>query len=144
MSEPQIARVSLEGDIAVITVNNPPVNTITAGVRAGMRAALGQVAALQAARAVLVICEGSTWFSGADIGEFSGPPKEAEYRDLFRQFEQLSLPVVVAMHGTALGGGLEFALACHYRVAAPGARLGCLSSRSASSRAPAAASACRG
>jgi 3-hydroxyacyl-CoA dehydrogenase len=124
MSEPQIARVSLEGDIAVITVNNPPVNTITAGVRSGLRAALGQVAALKAAKAVLVICEGSTWFSGADIGEFSGPPKEAEYRDLFRQFEQLPLPVVVAMHGTALGGGLEFALACHYRVAGPGARFG--------------------
>ncbi len=124
MSEPQIARVSLEGAIAVITVNNPPVNTITAGVRSGLRAALGQVAALEAAQAVLLICEGSSWFTGADIGEFSGPPKEAEYRDLFRQFEQLRLPVVAAMHGTALGGGLEFALACHYRVAAPGARFG--------------------
>jgi 3-hydroxyacyl-CoA dehydrogenase len=124
MSEPQIARVSLEGDVAVITVDNPPVNTITAGVRSGLRAALGQVAELKAAKAVLVICEGSTWFSGADIGEFSGPPKEAEYRDLFRQFEQLPLPVVAAMHGTALGGGLEFALASHYRVAAPGARFG--------------------
>jgi 3-hydroxyacyl-CoA dehydrogenase len=124
MSEPQIARVSLEGEIAVISVNNPPVNTITAGVRAALRAALAEVAGKREAKAVLVICEGSTWFSGADMGEFSGPPKEAEYRDLFRQFEQLPLPVVVAMHGTALGGGLEFALACHYRVAAQGARFG--------------------
>ena len=124
MSEPQIARVSLEGDVAVIAVSNPPVNTITAGVRAGLRAALGRLAELTTAKAVLVICEGSTWFSGADIGEFSGPPKEAEYRDLFRQFELLPLPVVAAMHGTALGGGLEFALACHYRIAASGPRFG--------------------
>ena len=124
MSAAPIARVDLVGDIAVITVNNPPVNTITAGVRAGLRDALAQLAALPQARAVLLICEGSTWFSGADIGEFSGPPKEAEYRDLFRQFEQCPLPVVAALHGTALGGGLELSLACHYRLAAASALMG--------------------
>jgi 3-hydroxyacyl-CoA dehydrogenase len=124
MSAAPIARVTLEGDIAVITVNNPPVNTITAGVRAGLRDALVQLAAMPQARAVLLLCEGSTWFSGADIGEFSGPPKEAEYRDLFRQLEQSRLPVVAALHGTALGGGLELSLACHYRVATPSARMG--------------------
>jgi 3-hydroxyacyl-CoA dehydrogenase len=124
MSVAPIARVDLEGDIAVITVNNPPVNTITAGVRAGLRDALAQLAALPQARAVLLLCEGSTWFSGADIGEFSGPPKEAEYRELFRQLEQCKLPVVAALHGTALGGGLEISLACHYRIAAPSARMG--------------------
>ena len=124
MSAAPIARVDLEGDIAVITVNNPPVNTITAGVRAGLRDALAQLAALPQARAVLLLCEGSTWFSGADIGEFSGPPKEAEYRELFRQLEQCTLPVVAALHGTALGGGLEISLACHYRIAAPSARMG--------------------
>ena len=124
MSAAPIARVDLEGDIAVITVNNPPVNTITAGVRAGLRDALAQLAALPQARAVLLLCEGSTWFSGADIGEFSGPPKEAEYRELFRQLEQCKLPVVAALHGTALGGGLEISLACHYRIAAPSARMG--------------------
>ena len=124
MSAAPIARVDLEGDIAVITVNNPPVNTITAGVRAGLRDALAQLAALPQARAVLLLCEGSTWFSGADIGEFSGPPKEAESRELFRQLEQCKLPVVAALHGTALGGGLEISLACHYRIAAPSARMG--------------------
>ena len=124
MSAAPIARVALEGDVAVITVNNPPVNTITAGVRAGLREALAQLGSLPQARAVLLLCEGSTWFSGADIGEFSGPPKEAEYRDLFRQLEQCPLPVVAALHGTALGGGLEISLACHYRVAAPTARMG--------------------
>jgi len=64
------------------------------------------------------------FFSGADIGEFSGPPKEAEYRALFARFEGLDVPVVAAMHGTVMGGGLEIALACHYRVAAPGTRFG--------------------
>jgi 3-hydroxyacyl-CoA dehydrogenase len=124
MSAAPLARVDLEADIAVITVNNPPVNTITAAVRAGLRDALAQLDALPQARAVLLICEGSTWFSGADIGEFSGPPKEAEFRDLFRQIEQSARPVVAAMHGTALGGGLELSLACHYRVAAATARMG--------------------
>ena len=66
---------------------------------------------------MLLLCEGSTFFSGADIGEFSGPPKEEEYRELFNGYEALPVPVVAAMHGTVMGGGLEIALACHYRVA---------------------------
>ena len=65
------------------------------------------------------MCEGNTFFSGADIGEFSGPPREVEYRTLFNGFEALEVPVVAAMHGTVMGGGLEIALACHYRIAAP-------------------------
>jgi len=124
MSAPQIVRVDLEGGVAVVTINNPPVNTITAAMRAGLRDALATIGAMPQARAALLICEGGTWMSGADINEFSGPPKEAEYRDLFRQFELLPVPVVAAMHGTALGGGLEFALACHYRLAAGSARFG--------------------
>jgi 3-hydroxyacyl-CoA dehydrogenase len=76
------------------------------------------------ARAVVLVCEGSTFFSGADIGEFSGPPKEEGYRNLVARLEQLPVPVVAGMHGTALGGGLEIALACHYRVAEPRARFG--------------------
>ena len=72
----------------------------------------------------MLACEGSTFFSGADIGEFSGPPREAEYRRLFNALENLDIPVVAAMHGTVLGGGLEIALACHYRVASPRTRFG--------------------
>jgi 3-hydroxyacyl-CoA dehydrogenase len=75
-------------------------------------------------KAALLLCEGSTFFSGADIGEFAGPPKEEEYRRLFNQFEALPFPVVAGMHGTVMGGGLEIALACHYRAAAPGTRFG--------------------
>jgi 3-hydroxyacyl-CoA dehydrogenase len=119
-----------DGPIVVITVDNPPVNTITAAVRAGLSQALADVerqlqrAAADPPRAVLLRCAGKTSFSGADIGEFSGPPKEAEYRALFARFEGLPIPVIVAMHGTMLGGGLELSLACHYRVAASDARLG--------------------
>jgi 3-hydroxyacyl-CoA dehydrogenase len=119
-----IVAVSVEDGVAVLTVNNPPVNTITAAVRAGLFAAIADLRGRPGIAAVVLVCEGSTFFSGADIGEFSGPPKEAEFRDLFRQIEQLPVPVVAGMHGVVMGGGLEIALACHYRVAAPGTRFG--------------------
>ncbi len=115
--------ISMDGDVAVITVDNPPVNTLNAATRAGLNAAIADIRSRQPA-AVVLVCKGGTFFSGADIGEFSGPPKEAEYRDLFRQLEQLPMPVVAGMHGTAMGGGLEISLACHYRVAVPSARFG--------------------
>jgi 3-hydroxyacyl-CoA dehydrogenase len=119
-----IVTLAVEGEIAVVTVNNPPVNTITAGVREGLFAAVADIRARPGVAAVVLVCHGSTFFSGADIGEFSGPPKEAEYRDLFRQFEQLPVPVVAGMHGVVMGGGLEISLACHYRVAVAGTRFG--------------------
>ena len=114
-----IVNVTRSDGIAVVTVDNPPVNTITAAVRQGLREALPR---LEGARAVVLVCAGSTFFSGADIGEFSGPPKEEEYRALFNAWEALPVPVVAAMHGTVMGGGLEIALASHYRIAAPGTR----------------------
>lgn len=124
MNQPVIVDVHRAGEIVVITVTNPPVNTITAAVRTGLADALQKVRAETGIKAVVLRCEGSTFFSGADIGEFSGPPQEEAYRQLFRQFEALPAPVVAAMHGTVMGGGLEIALACHYRVAAPGTRFG--------------------
>jgi 3-hydroxyacyl-CoA dehydrogenase len=116
--------VADEGDIAVVTVNNPPVNTINAAVREALFPVVAAIAARRGVKAAVLLCEGSTFFSGADIGEFSGPPQEEAYRRLFNAIENLSVPVVAAMHGTVMGGGLEIALACHYRVAAPGARFG--------------------
>jgi 3-hydroxyacyl-CoA dehydrogenase len=124
MSDASVARLEQDGDVAVLIFNNPPVNTITADVRAGLDRTLAILATLSRVRGVLVMCEGSTFFSGADIGEFNGPPKESEYRELFGRLENLPVPVVAGMHGTVLGGGLEIALACHYRVAAPGTRFG--------------------
>jgi 3-hydroxyacyl-CoA dehydrogenase len=118
----QIVRVERDGELAQIVVHNPPVNTITADVRAGLRTALEEIRAARDIRAVILRCEGSTFFSGADIGEFSGPAREVEYRLLFNDLEALGVPVVAAMHGTVMGGGLEIALACHYRIAVPTTR----------------------
>ncbi|MDY6947108.1 MAG: 3-hydroxyacyl-CoA dehydrogenase NAD-binding domain-containing protein [Pseudomonadota bacterium] len=124
MSSSNVVRIERDGELALVIVHNPPVNTITATVRKGLRQALQEIEGSKDVRGVLLICEGSTFFSGADIGEFSGPPQEVEYRLLFNGYEALSVPVVAAMHGTVMGGGLEIALACHYRVAAAGTRFG--------------------
>ncbi len=124
MGMSNVVSQTFDNGIAVITVDNPPVNTVNAAVRAGLTAAVGEIAARKDVRAVVLLCAGSTFFSGADIGEFSGPPKEAEYRRLFAEIENLPVPVVAGLFGTAMGGGLEIALACHYRVAVPGARFG--------------------
>jgi 3-hydroxyacyl-CoA dehydrogenase len=124
MSNESVVRVERDGELALIVVNNPPVNTIDARVRTGLSDAQRQVAADPSVRGIILLCEGSTFFSGADIGEFGGPPKEEEYRQIFNSYEQLSVPVVAALHGTVLGGGLEIALACHYRIAKAGTRIG--------------------
>jgi 3-hydroxyacyl-CoA dehydrogenase len=119
-----IVDVKLVDGVAVMTVDAPPVNTITAAVRAGLDQGLDEVAKLSGVKAIVLCCAGSTFFSGADIGEFSGPPKEAEYRDLFHRFEQSKVPVVAALYGTSLGGGYEITLACHYRIASAKTRIG--------------------
>jgi 3-hydroxyacyl-CoA dehydrogenase len=118
----ECVRVERDRELALIVAHSPPVNTITADVRAGLTAALREISADSSLRGVILMCEGSTFFSGADIGEFSGPPREVEYRVLFNAIEALELPVIAAMHGTVMGGGLEIALACHYRIAAPATR----------------------
>jgi 3-hydroxyacyl-CoA dehydrogenase len=119
-----IVTLEVAGGIAVISVNNPPVNTINAATRQQLFEALAALRGRTDVRAVVLVCAGSTFFSGADIGEFAGPPKEQEYRRLFAELEALDVPVIAGMHGTVLGGGLEIALACHYRVALPGTRFG--------------------
>jgi 3-hydroxyacyl-CoA dehydrogenase len=110
------------GRVALVTVSNPPVNTISSAVRDELNRVLDRLE--PRAEAVVLMCAGSTFFSGADIAEFGGPPQEEAYRALFRRIEQLRVPVVAAMHGTVLGGGLELALACHYRIALASARFG--------------------
>ena len=124
MNRSQVVHLHEDDGIAVITIDNPPVNTIDARVRSDLGACLDELGNRPGSRAVLLRCAGKTFCSGADIGEFHGPPREAEYRELFKRLENLPVPVVCALHGTVLGGGLELALACHYRVAAPGTRCG--------------------
>src|SRR5215213_6674584 len=114
------------GDVLVVTSNNPPVNALGHAVRAGLVAAIEQAEADDTVKAVVIACEGQTFFAGADVSEF-GTPKAFEQPMLPQvvdRIEDCAKPVVAAIHGTALGGGLEVALACHYRVAVPSAKLG--------------------
>lgn len=118
--------MQVEDGIAVITVDNPPVNAISAAVRRGLQEVVARLAAGvggDAAQAVVLCCAGRTFIAGADIGEFGGDLRP-ELRGVLDALEALPQPVVVALHGTALGGGVEVALAGHYRIAARGAKLG--------------------
>ena len=112
------------GDIAVLTIDSPPVNALSADVRTGLRDSVGQAMADPAVKAIVLICAGRTFIAGADIAEFGKPPKGAPLTDSQAAIEGGSKPVIAAIHGTALGGGFEVALMCHYRVAVPSARFG--------------------
>ncbi len=112
------------GDVLVVTSNNPPVNALGAAVRQGLVAAIEEAEADDAVTAVVIRCEGQTFFAGADITEFGKPPVMPWLPSVVDTIENCSKPVVAAIHGTALGGGLEVALGCHYRVAVADAKLG--------------------
>jgi 3-hydroxyacyl-CoA dehydrogenase len=112
------------GDVLVILSNNPPVNALSTAVRQGLVDAIAQAEADDSVKAVVIACEGQTFFAGADITEFGKPPQQPWLPIVVDTIENCSKPVVAAIHGTALGGGLEVALACHYRVADPSAKLG--------------------
>src|SRR3990170_4131024 len=112
------------GRIAVLTVNNPPVNALSHGVRLGPRDGLRQAVADPAVGAIVIVCAGRTFIAGADITEFGRPPKEPGLHEVLDLIEKSPKPVVAAVHGTALGGGLEVTLACHWRVGVRAARFG--------------------
>ena len=113
-----------DGEVAVVTADNPPVNALKHEVRAGLAEALSQARDDGAVKAVVIACAGRTFFAGADITEFGKPPQAPGLDDVIAAIEAMPKPVVAALHGTALGGGFELALACHFRVAVPGARVG--------------------
>ncbi|WP_347716731.1 3-hydroxyacyl-CoA dehydrogenase NAD-binding domain-containing protein [Sphingomonas sp.] len=112
------------GDILVVTSNNPPVNALGAAVRQGLVAAIDEAEADGSIKAMVIRCEGQTFFAGADITEFGKPPVMPWLPEVVDRIENCTKPVVAAIHGTALGGGLEVALGCHYRVAVPTAKFG--------------------
>jgi 3-hydroxyacyl-CoA dehydrogenase len=113
-----------DGEIATVTVDNPPVNALKHEVRAGLAEALRQSRDDAAVKAVVIGCAGRTFFAGADITEFGKPPQPPGLSEVIATIEAMPKPVVAALHGTALGGGFELALACHFRVAVAGARVG--------------------
>src|SRR3954468_24351904 len=112
------------GDVLIVLSNNPPVNALSTAVRQGLVDAIGAAEADESVHAVVIACEGQTFFAGADITEFGKPPQSPWLPEVVDAIEDCSKPVGAAIHGTALGGGLEVALACHYRVADPSAKLG--------------------
>jgi 3-hydroxyacyl-CoA dehydrogenase len=119
-----VTDLSVEDGIAIITINNPPVNALGHAVREGIVQAMQKANADAAVKAVVLICEGRTFHAGADITEFGKPPKSPWLPEVVTEIENMSKPTVAAIHGTALGGGLEVALGCHYRVAVPSAKCG--------------------
>ncbi len=110
--------------ILVVTIDNPPVNAIAADVRLGLSRALTHAEAEGAISGMVITGAGKTFIGGADIKEFGKPAIEPTLPDVIERIETLSKPVVAALNGAALGGGLEVALACHYRIASPAAQLG--------------------
>lgn len=126
MSEETPVSVTLQkdGDVAVVIVNNPPVNALSWHVRQGLKDNFEAALADDGVKAIVLRCDGGTFIAGADISEFGKPPRGPDFNAVLNMIEAATKPVVAAIHGTALGGGLETALVCHYRVAVPSAKLG--------------------
>lgn len=114
----------VHGEIALAIVDRPPVNAIDASVRAGLLDAVRHFSADPALRALVIACRGRTFMSGADLAELGSEIPPPPYSELLTALESCAKPVIASLHGTALGGGLEIAMACHYRCATPTARMG--------------------
>jgi 3-hydroxyacyl-CoA dehydrogenase len=120
----EVAQYTVRDGVAVITMNNPPVNGLGNALRAGLMACLQKAEADPAAKGVLIIGGGKAFSGGADIREFGRPREKPDLFEVNDQQDAMRKPLVAAIGGFALGGGLELALGCHYRVAAPKAQLG--------------------
>jgi 3-hydroxyacyl-CoA dehydrogenase len=124
MASPVVTVVK-NGSIAVVTIDSPPVNALSAPVRTGLLDAFNALAGDDSVAGVILACAGRTFVAGADISEFGTDAfSESDPNTVHAAIDSLDKPVVCALHGTTLGGGMELALACHYRIATPGAKLG--------------------
>ena len=120
----QLVQTRRDGEVAVIIVDNPPVNALKYEVRAGILEGVTKASTDAGVAAIVIASAGRTFIAGADITEFGKPPKAPSLIDVIAAIDEVKKPVIAAMHGTPLGGGLEITLACHFRVAAPDTRLG--------------------
>ena len=116
--------IDRDGDIAIVTVDNPPVNALGQALRQGLWDAVGTLDDDPAVRAVVLICAGRTFIAGADVSEFGKPPVPPHLPDLVDRLEQAAKPWVAAIHGSALGGGFEVAMGCRFRLAMDSAAVG--------------------
>ncbi len=119
-----MVELDIQNGIAIVRINNPPVNALSEGVRNGLFEAVQQADKNDDAKAILIICSGRTYIAGADIKEFGKPQTGVSLFDAQDAIEGASKPVISTIHGTCLGGGLETALSCHYRVAVASAKFG--------------------
>lgn len=115
---------TIHGAIAEALIDNPPVNATSASVRAGLAEAIRRTEVDPAIKALVIRCAGKTFIAGADIKEFGKPVVSPQLPDVIRMMDDATKPIIAAVHGTVLGGGFEVALACHYRIAAPGTTFG--------------------
>ena len=119
-----VTTIEKDGNISIITLNSPPVNALSAPVREGLHKGITEARNDGETEAIVIICEGRTFIAGADISEFGQEPKGPSLFEVQEFIEDSNKPVIAAIHGTALGGGLEVALTCHYRIAVPSAKCG--------------------
>ena len=123
-AENAVVTTTREGRVLVVTINNPPVNALSQAVRQGLADAVAQAQGDDDIKAVLLVGSGKAFIAGADIREFGKPAMPPSLPDVLMQLESSDKLVIAAIHGPALGGGLEVALSCHYRLAVSGAKLG--------------------
>ena len=119
-----VVNYETDRDVAILTVDNPPVNVLGHGVREGLYEGLKRALDDVHVKSVVIICAGRTFIAGADINEFKAPIKDPRLRHIQQAIEASEKPVIAAIHGAALGGGLELALACHWRIARGDSKLG--------------------
>ena len=120
----EVTNLNINDNVAILTLNSPPVNALSANVREGLDKGIKEAIANSNVDAIVLICDGRTFIAGADISEFGKEPKGPSLFEVQEELENSPKPIIAAIHGTALGGGLEVALTCHYRIAVPSAKCG--------------------
>ena len=120
----EVTNLNINDNVAILTLNSPPVNALSANVREGLDKGIKEAIANSNVDAIVLICDGRTFIAGADISEFGQEPKGPSLFEVQEELENSPKPIIAAIHGTALGGGLEVALTCHYRIAVPSAKCG--------------------